>query len=311
MLCPYLSRGRWIHQSGKGVKEFGIKQINDSRLARIVFYPDATEVFPSGDASLSDGISIVMKKANKTEQGFRYIYRERDKEYSINANNPGDQLMPLNPHDLPISRKIQNVVESNKWNFLHESILPRSLFGIESNFAEEHPSLIRKDDGTADYDKGEIRLLTNDKAGKAGRATWFIIDRKNIPNGQDFIDQWQVIVSSANAGGQKRDNQIEIIDNHSAFGRSRLALGSFTTGREAEQFYMYLNTYLIKYTFLLTDEALSSLGKKVPDLRPFNGNPLLDFNQPLDNQMEELFNLTPDEVEYIHRRVDSLRGKTN
>lgn len=299
--------GRWIHQSGKGLKQFGLKQINDPKLAKIVLYPDSTEVFPSGDASLSDGISIVVKKTNKKASGFQYVYRKKGKELSIETDNPGDQLMPLDPHDLPISQKIQKIVESNKWKFMHESILPRSLFGIESSFAEEHPALVRKDDGTADFDKGEIRLLTNDKAGKAGRATWFITDRDNIPNGQRYINQWQVVVSSANAGGQKRDNQIEIIDNHSAFGRSRLALGSFMTQKEAEQFYAYLNTYLIRYAFLLTDESLSSLGKRVPDLRPFDEHTSLDFTRPLDEQIEELFELTAEEKEYIHNRVDKLR----
>ena len=33
----------------------------------------------------------------------------------------------------------------------------------------------------------------------------------------------------ANAGGQKRDWQLELLDNHSAFGRSRVALGMFGT----------------------------------------------------------------------------------
>lgn len=72
--------------------------------------------------------------------------------------------------------------------------------------------------------ENSIKLFTNDRAGKAGRATWFIANRDVITRNEDYITQWQVVVSSANAGGQKRDNQLEIIDNHSAFGRSRLAL---------------------------------------------------------------------------------------
>ena len=46
-----------------------------------------------------------------------------------------------------------------------------------------------------------------------------------------YIDEFQVVVSSANAGGQKRSNQIAILDNHSAFGRSRVALKTFKTKR--------------------------------------------------------------------------------
>lgn len=79
-----------------------------------------------------------------------------------------------------------------------------------------------------------------------------------------------MVVSSANAGGQKRDNQIEIIDNHSAFGRSRVALGSFKTETEAINFYHYCKATLIRFMFLMTDEALTSLGKKVPDVLDYS-----------------------------------------
>ena len=67
-----------------------------------------------------------------------------------------------------------------------------------------------------------------------GRAKWYVANKNVIPHdNQKYIDQWQVVVSSANAGGQKRDNQVSIVDNHSAFGRSRVALGSFATESEA------------------------------------------------------------------------------
>ena len=66
----------------------------------------------------------------------------------------------------------------------------------------------------------EIKLFTNDKAGKSGRAHWYITDKNVITSGREYLNKWKVIVSSANAGGQKRSNQIAIIDNHSAFGRS-------------------------------------------------------------------------------------------
>lgn len=56
--------GRWIHQSGKGMQNFGKNQINDKSLSVVEFYPDAGELF--GDtASLSDGITIVTKNHKK------------------------------------------------------------------------------------------------------------------------------------------------------------------------------------------------------------------------------------------------------
>ena len=60
-----------------------------------------------------------------------------------------------------------------------------------------------------------------------------------------YIDEWQVVVSSAHPGGQEgRDNQISIIDNHSAFGRARVALKSFKTEQEAQNFFKYVKSII-------------------------------------------------------------------
>lgn len=302
--------GRWIHQSGKGVKEFGKKQINDPTLSTVEFYPDASDVFGRA-ASLSDGVTIVTKKKHNAGNGFNYIYNEDGHETMVHAEYPGDKLMPLNPFDLPIMQKVDKVVDNKGWKFLHDAILPRSLFAIESDFTEKNPDKIKLfDGGNVDYSKGEIKLFTNDKAGKAGRATWFVANKNVITNNPEYVGQWQVVVSSANAGGQKRDNQLAIMDNHSAFGRARLALRSFKTCEEAENFYKYVDSYLIKYMFLLTDEALSSLGKEVPDIENYtSNNGYIDFEKDVDGQLFSIFGLSNDEIKYVKNVVDGLRKK--
>lgn len=303
--------GRWIHQSGKGMQSFGKKQINDKNLSVVEFYPDVGELF-SNAASLSDGITIVTKNHKKTSDGFTYIYSKKGARVSVHADNPGDSLMPLDPHDLPIEQKINAGMKSNGLTFLHDAILPRSLFPIESDFVEKNPSKVRRYTGSdeeIDF-SSEIKLFTNDRAGKAGRATWFIANRDVITRNEDYITQWQVVVSSANAGGQKRDNQLEIIDNHSAFGRSRLALRSFSTYEEAKNFFDYVSSYFIRYAFLLTDEALTSLGKEVPDLGSYtDDNPFIDFKKDIDIQLCQLFGISDEEFAYMRNRVTNLRGE--
>lgn len=153
-------------------------------------------------------------------------------------------------------------------------------------------------------------MFTNDKAGKAGRATWFVSHESVITSNPEYIGQWQVVVSSANAGGQKRDNQLAIIDNHSAFGRARLALRSFETYDEAKNFYSYVDSYLVKYMFLLTDEALSSLGKEVPDIENYKSdNGIIDFTKDVDLQLFQIFGFTSEEIAYVKSVVDGLRKK--
>ena len=294
---------RWIHRSGKGMDEFGLQQINDKRLCRIDFYPDSQDVFTS--VAIADGISIVCKDMNKTDAGFEYVYHKDGVVTSYHLENPGEELIPLNPRDGAILNKVKAFCDKNNFPCVCDRILPRSFFGIESNFVELNPKLVKqfKRGMAIDFAK-EVKLFTNNKAGKAGRAQWYVAKRNVIEDNREFIDQWKVVVSSANAGGQKRDWQIEVFDNHSAFGRARVGLGSFKTKAEAENFYAYCTTYLIRFLFLMTEESLTSLAKKVPDVLDYTkNNKLLDFTKDLNAQLYALCGLTSVEVKYIEKTI--------
>ncbi|MFC2759924.1 Eco57I restriction-modification methylase domain-containing protein [Hallella multisaccharivorax] len=291
--------GRWIHRSGKGLASFGMEQINDPHLAKIVFYPDANELF--SQQGIPDGISIVMKDMRKKSQGFRYIYSLDGTRIEVDSPNPGEELMPLNPLDVDIVSKINEVVSERSLEYLHDSVLSQKLFGIESDFVEVHPDLVREYviDSDVDFTK-EIKLFTNDKAGKSGRARWYVTEKKNITSGTQYLDKWKVVVSSANAGGQKRSNQLAVLDNHSAFGRARVALKVFGTETEARNFYKYVKSELIRFAFLMTDESLTSLAKQVPDLQDYsNDNPYLDFSGNINTQLYDLFHIDHQTQQYI------------
>ena len=184
----------------------------------------------------------------------------------------------------------------------------RNLFGIESNFVEDNPSSVRNYEAGSliNYDN-EIKLYTNDRAGKAGRAKWFIANKDIITSNIDLIGEWQVVVSSANAGGQMRNNQLEIIDNHSAIGRTRVSLASFKTQKEAKNFYKYVQSFLIRFMFLMTEENLSSLGKKVPDIGDYSdANQLIDFTLDVNQQLYKLIGLNDEEVLYVVSLIKDL-----
>lgn len=301
--------GRWIHRSGKGMEEFGLKQINDPHLLKIIFYPNSSVLF--SEVGIPDGISIVLKDMQKETRGFRYIYVGEKMKREVSATNPGQELMPINPDDIGIIEKITRTVNENHFEFLHKSILSRNLFGIESCFVEENPEAVKEYSGNNLFDiEKEVKLYTNDKAGKMGRASWFITKRSTIPAHQELIDEWQVVVSSANAGGQKRSNQLAIIDNHSAFGRSRVALKSFKTQKEADNFFKYASSYLVRYAFLMTDESLTSLAKRVPDIMNYkDSNGIIDFSKDVNEQLYKLFNISSEERTYIEGIIDKKDGK--
>lgn len=268
-------------------------------MQKVVFYANANELF--SQQGIPDGISIVMKDSKKKSLGFTYIYLLDGNRIEVEAANPGDDLMPLNPLDVQIVGKINEFIIANNLTFLHDAIFPRTLFGIESNFVEENPSLVREytTDNDVDFAK-EVKLFTNDKAGKSGRARWYVTEKKNITSGTQYLDMWKVVVSSANAGGQKRSNQLAVLDNHSAFGRARVALKVFSTEAEAKNFYKYVKSELIRFAFLMTDESLTSLAKQVPDLQDYsNDNPYLDFSENINAQLYDLFHIDHQAQHYI------------
>ena len=281
--------GRWIHRSGKGLADFGYNQINDKRLCRLHFFPDSTDIFQ--DVGIADGLSIVFMDNAKKKEGFIYAYSKRGKTIEVTMPNPGDILMALDPMAEQISQKIQAVV-GNRLDYISNAVLSQKLFSIESDFVEQNPTLVRPYQEGIMLGEDEIKLFTNDKAGKAGRASWYVAHKSVIKTGLEELHKWKVVVSSANAGGQKRSNQIAVLDDRSAFGRSRVALKTFETEQEARNFYTYCQTDFIRYAFLLTDEALTSLGKLVPDLLDYtDGNGIIDYTQDVNVQLYQLFGI--------------------
>ncbi len=305
---------RWIHRSGKNMEDFGKTQINDGHLDLLIYYPDWTELFPT--AQIGDGISIVLKLRNKKDFGFTYVYRLKSEEHSVFIKEkPGSNLIPLNPVNSYIIEKIKQTMLNYSLPPLAVSVLSQKLFGIESSFVELNPKKVRPYNKGDNFDtQNEIKLFTNNKAGKAGRAQWYIAKRNIIhKEAQKYIDRWKVVVSSANAGGQKRSNQIAIMDNHTAFGRSRVALKDFATKEEARNFFKYAQSTFIRFAFLLTDESLTSLAKWVPDLKNYkNNNGLIDFFADVNTEVYKLFNISEKYQKYINdyiAKIDLARGK--
>lgn len=303
--CLIYPGGRWIQRSGKGMASFGLNQINDPKLKSIHFYPDSGDIF--NGVAIGDGISIVTKCNKKNSNNFEYYYHSGDTTIQKTMFSPGENILPLNPNDYELNEKLVRLM--NKYNLpsMHERILPQKLFGIESEFVEKNSNLVRPFTNVFDTEK-EVKLFANDKAGKAGRTTWFICDKDLITSGREYINKYKVIVSSANAGGQKRDRQLEIVDNYSVFGRSRVALGAFDSLNEAKNFYKYVNSKIISYAFLQTDEALTTLGYKVPDFVDYLSTDLIDYSSDVDAQLKVLLDLTDDEYCYLCNVVDHIRG---
>ena len=105
----------------------------------------------------------------------------------------------------------------------------------------------------------------------------------------------------------KQKNQIAVIDNHSAFGRSRVALKTFETEKEAHNFFKYATSEIIRFAFLMTDESLTSLAKKVPDLLDYtDSNGLINYNEDVDMQLYKLFGIDDIQQQYVKEVLNAI-----
>ena len=70
----------------------------------------------------------------RKKEGFVYAYSKEGKTIEVTMTNPGKILMALDPMAGQISQKIQAVVTNYHLDYIYGSVLPRSLFSIESDF---------------------------------------------------------------------------------------------------------------------------------------------------------------------------------
>lgn len=64
------------------------------------------------------------------------------------------------------------------------------------------------------------------------------------------------------------------------------------TEKEAINFFKYATSEIIRFAFLLTDESLTSLGKKVPDLLDYqDDNGIVDYSGDINAQLYKLFGI--------------------
>lgn len=253
-------------------------------------------------ANLSAGVSIVLRDRDHYHQTYKYsnrIYTDDTAEVNI---ADVDSLAP-NPAFLKISNKLAGKKLSQR--------IKKGMFGVESNFAEQNPDKVSF--SKSDW-SNPIQLLVNDKSGSSGRATLFWMDRSNLPKGDEYVEKYKVITTSAYpkksivSGDPTVENVIhraseliEIMDKNSAFGASRIALLMSDSKKECENFIKYTKTGFFAALMLQEPNRRSTFGFIIPD-QDFTDNSDIDWNTSLseiDKQLFDKYNITAEEQKFL------------
>lgn len=261
------------------------------------------------NTNLSAGVSIVIRDNNIHEKikYFNRIYS--DEIVDIEAGN-FDNLAPN-----PIFIKINSKIYGNKLN----TIVKKGIFGIDSDFVEKNPDKVSKNE--KDW-KNPITLITNDKSGSTGRATYYKTDMYNIPKGHEYISLYKVITTSAypkkslTSGKPTIENVkrrikelINVLPPKSAFGNSRLALYMSESKTECDNFIQYTKTNFFAGLTLQEPNRRSSFGFIIP-LQDFTEKSDIDWTKTIheiDEQLYKKYNLTQEEIDFIETNVKEMK----
>ena len=78
----------------------------------------------------------------------------------------------------------------------------------------------------------------------------------------------------------------------------------------AKNFFKYATIEIIRFAFLLTDESLTSLAKKVPDLLDYSdNNDLIDYSGNVNEQLYALFGIDEKNQRHIREVLASKNTK--
>lgn len=293
--------GRWIQGGGQGLRKFGQTMLSDPGLGSIDILDkrQVEEFFPG--VGITDGVGIVHWDSRR--DNFGIISLNGTEVTVLDAG-----ILPLDPMMASIISKVAATCNDKGFGFVSGMKQTQKLFGVESDFAEKNPDKVALCEDHPDPPKSlsePIKVLTNDRAGKTGRPKWHWMSKADVPRGAEYVDKWQFVIKSAQFPHET--NQISnglIIAAGEAFGRSKVSLGAFDTEAEARNFAAAMSTLLFTRLYRETlSGGLTNLCAFVPDLGDYtSGNTHVDWTQPLDEQLYDLFGLTQDEIKVIENR---------
>lgn len=268
---------------------------------------DPNPIFGKG-VNLSAGVAIVLRNMSQIFESYEYSNRVYSDKIKTVYYSDGINVSPS--PDFTFGAKLGKKKLIDRLN--------KNPFKIESNFVELNPEKVSLE---KDGFKDPILLLTNDKAGSAGRTTRFYCERDTIAKGEEYIDHYKVIMPSAypkktlTSGGpniknvKKRLSQlVEVLPSNSAHGRSRMMLFNSKDKRETDNFIKYVKTNFFAFLVLQEPNRRSSIGQIIPD-QDFTTNSDIDWSKSIaeiDQQLYKKYGLNEKEINFIESNAKGM-----
>lgn len=303
--------GRWASRTGRDMDKFGYYLANSSSLFNVIYFVRTLKIFNGVD--VSGGVTIVhknSKKDNKGQWNLKTFYKD-----SIMIGQgfcPGDNSVSLYPMVNGLERKVRKYFNNDFVSINHRK-LSFSAYDLKSDFALANPDKVVEcsHDLSNKPSDAHVRILVNNSAGKAGRATWFWVHRDELSeNAMKYVNKWKVIISAKNVNGANgRCMQVEVLPKGTAHSYVRVTIGLFDTENEARNFAKYLATDFSRCLNVASGSLIKNFAQQIPDFNNFVNDSGIDFNvskDELNDSLCEKFGIDEDLKNDMKIFVDSL-----
>jgi hypothetical protein len=287
---------RWFF-GGRGLEDFRHSMLGDSRMRRLVDYPDSRDVFQGVDVA----------------GGICYFLWERD--------SPGECCVVAHEHGQEPSEIVRPLLEQGAGVFIRSNkALPilKKVMALENGDASGRLDLppekrfdaqvsSQKPFGLRTFFRGtELKSAEDDVLvlQSRGRA-W--TSRSEITAGRELIDKWKVFTSkssSEHAGqvdknGQRRVLSLSgVIPPGSVVTETYVLLGAFETEEEARNCFSYAATKFFRFLIAARSSA-QDLARSA-----YSFVPMQDFSKAwTDKELFAKYGLAEDEIAYIARQI--------
>ena len=271
---------RW-YAGGKGLDEFRSEMLQDKRLAEIHDYPDTSDCFPGinirggvcyflWDKYHNGNCKITNYKGGVAGETIDRPLLEKNAEVFIRYNQA-----------ISIIRKVQ---KNNEDSFT-KYVSARKPFGLPTNFSAFSTKKSK--------DKDIFLYRFGDNA---------YIDKKQVANNTQWINEWKVIVSYASPGDDTYPHLILskpiIAEPNSCCTETYLVVGPFASENKCKNVANYMKTSFVRFLILLLKPTQHVTQKT------YRFVPIQNFEESwTDEKLYAKYGITDEEIMFINTLI--------
>ena len=300
-LGALITPARFLFNAGETPKSWNQRILNDAHFSVAKYYSKSNDVFPT--VEIKGGIALSVRNENKIFKAID-IFTAYDELNSI--------LLKVNQYEKN-NKRMDSIVSS------------QGICRFTPKLFEDYPHVEKlAGEGTGDKILSKvvetgIEVFSEKKShndvqilakGKSARIKRFINTKYILKN--NFIDSYNVLIPESNGDGAfEAFSYPELAEPNEAFADTFIAIGSFSTRKEAEACMKYIKTKFARAmlgVLKVTQHNPKSTWKYVP-LQDFTANSDIDWSKSvaeIDKQLYKKYGLTTEEIDFIEGKVKEM-----